>query len=126
MKAHPLIGFQILQHSPSKFVSLGAEIALSHHEKFDGNGYPRGARAGEIPLAARIVAVADVYDALTSWRPYKNAWSTEDALKYLRENKGTHFDPECIDAFISQFSKISLIQHQLQDFLDSPSAQAAQ
>ena len=125
MKGHPLMGFQILQHSPSKFLSLGAEIALGHHEKFDGTGYPSGSRAGEIPVAARIVAVADVYDALTSVRPYKNAWLTQDALKNLTENKGTHFDPECVDAFISQFGKISLIQHQLQDFSDSPLVQVA-
>jgi len=126
MKKHPMIGFQILQHSPSKFLSLGAEIALGHHEKFDGSGYPLGAKAGEIPLEARIVAVADVYDALTSSRPYKKAWSTEDALQYLTSNKGSHFDPDCVDAFIVQFRKISLIQHQLQDFPDTLSMQASQ
>ena len=125
MKGHPMIGFQILQHSPSKFLSLGAEIALSHHERFDGSGYPRGTRAGEIPLAARIVSVADVYDALTSVRPYKSPWSAEEALNYLTENKNTQFDPECVDAFVAQFQKISLIQHQLQDFPDVLSSQAA-
>ncbi len=125
MNTHPMLGFQILQHSSSKFVSLGAEIALNHHERFNGSGYPRGTRAGEIPLAARIVAVADVYDALTSPRPYKSAWPTDDALKYLTANKGSQFDAECVDAFISQLNKISLIEHQLKDFPDNLSMQAA-
>ena len=126
MQTHPMIGFQILQQSPSKFLSLGAEIALSHHEKYDGTGYPRGTRAGEIPLAARIVAVADVYDALTSFRPYKKPWASEDAVNYLTSNKGTHFDGECVDAFLAQLSKIALIQHQLKDFPEAPALQAVQ
>jgi len=126
MKKHPMIGFQILQQSPSKFLSLGAEIALAHHEKFDGSGYPFGAKADKILLEARIVAVADVYDALTSSRLYKHAWSTEDAVDYLTSNRGSHFDPDCVDAFFEQFKKISLIQHQLKDFPDTPSMQAAQ
>jgi two-component system response regulator RpfG len=116
MKNHPLIGFQILQNSPSKYLIMGATIALSHHEKYDGSGYPHGAKGDEIPLEARIVAVADVYDALTSHRPYKTAWSNEDSLAYLTTNKGKHFEPSCVDAFISQYSKVTLIQRQLQDF----------
>lgn len=125
MGQHPMIGFQMLQHSPSKFLSLGAEIALTHHEKFDGSGYPLGSKADAIPLAARIVAVADVFDALTSARPYKTAWSMEAALKNLSTNKGSHFDPDCVDAFVSQITKIFLIQYQLQDFPISPPMQAA-
>lgn len=115
MKSHPVIGFHILQNSPSKYLRLGAEIALSHHEKYDGSGYPYGAKGGNIQLEARIVAVADVYDALTSRRPYKTAWSSEDGLAYLTTNSGKHFDPACVDAFVSQFDKASLIQKQLQD-----------
>ena len=115
MRAHPLIGFKILQDSPSKYLMLGATIALSHHEKYDGSGYPHGARGGDIPLEARIVAVADVYDALTSNRPYKRAWSNEDSLEYLTTNSGKHFDPACVDAFVAQYSKVSIIQRQLQD-----------
>ncbi len=110
MKKHPRIGFQILQHSPSKYLSLGAEIALAHHEKYDGRGYPDGRKREAIPLEARIVAVADVYDALTSPRPYKKAWSNGEGLAYLAENKGAHFDPDCVDAFISQFNKVILVQ----------------
>jgi two-component system response regulator RpfG len=126
MKQHPVIGFEILQHSPSKFLSLGAEIALGHHEKFDGSGYPLGAKAEGIPLEARIVAVADIYDALTSARPYKKAWSTEEAVSFLTSNKGSHLDPDCVDAFNAQFGKISLIQQQLQDFPETSSLRAAQ
>ena len=115
MKTHAKVGFQILQHSPSKYLSLGAEIALGHHEKYDGSGYPDGLKGDAISLESRIVAVADVYDALTSPRPYKKAWSSEEGLAYLTANKGTHFDPACVDAFVFQFSNVTLIQ-QLFDF----------
>jgi len=115
MKTHPLIGFRILQDSPSKYLMLGATIALSHHEKYDGSGYPYGAKGDKIPLEARIVAVADVYDALTSNRPYKAAWSKEDSMAYLTSNSGMHFDPACIDAFVTQYAQVELIQNQLRD-----------
>ncbi|TAN83931.1 MAG: response regulator [Gallionella sp.] len=119
MKTHPEIGFRILQNSPSKYLSLGAEIALWHHEKYDGSGYPHGMKGSAIPLEARIVAVADVYDALTSHRPYKKSWSSEEGLSYLTANRRLHFDPDCVDAFVSQFGKVSLIRHQLPDFAES-------
>ncbi len=115
MKTHTSIGYHILKNSHSKFISLGAEIALSHHERYDGSGYPNGLQGKAIPLDARIVAVADVYDSLTSERPYKKAWSNQQALEYIYNNKGSHFDPGCVDAFMLQFSKISLTQQQLQD-----------
>ncbi len=115
MKTHTSIGYHILKNSHSKFISLGAEIALSHHEHYDGSGYPNGLQGKAIPLDARIVAVADVYDSLTSERPYKKAWSNQEALEYVYNNKGSHFDPGCVDAFMLQFSKISLTQQQLQD-----------
>lgn len=115
MKTHPLIGFHILQDSPSKYLGLGAIIALSHHEKYDGSGYPHGVQKDEIPLEARIVAVADVFDALTSRRPYKTPWSNEAGLEYLTSNIGKHFDPDCIKAFVAQFSKVNLIQLQVRD-----------
>lgn len=115
MKTHPVIGFQILQNSPSKYLSLGATIALSHHEKYDGSGYPYGAKGDEIALEARIVAVADVYDALTSNRPYKKVWSNEDGLAFLNANKGSHFDPDCVDSFIAKLSEVSIVQQQLTD-----------
>lgn len=96
MQRHPLIGYEILQGSPSVFLQKGSEIALAHHEKFDGSGYPYGISRHEIPLSARIVAVADVFDALTSTRPYKAAWSVDKAMDYLHVESGKHFDPELI------------------------------
>lgn len=74
-------------------------IIRSHHEKWDGSGYPDGLKENDIPFFARIVAVADVYDALTSERSYRKAWTHSEAMKYLKENKGTHFDPQCVDAW---------------------------
>ncbi|MEQ1534150.1 MAG: HD domain-containing phosphohydrolase [Sideroxydans sp.] len=115
MQGHPIIGYRLLHNSPSQFIALAAEISLGHHEKFDGSGYPYRLVGKNIPLESRIVAVADTYDALTSVRPYKKAWTKEHALEYLIAHQGDHFDPECIKAFITQFSKITLIQQQLQD-----------
>ena len=90
-------------------------IALGHHEKFNGTGYPNGLKGHEIPLEARIVAVADVFDALTSERPYKKAWTNEAALNYITEQSGQHFDPQCVTAFKSQFGKVAFIQKQFND-----------
>lgn len=115
MQTHPLIGHKILKNSPSKFIALAAEISLGHHEKFDGSGYPNGLSGEAIPLESRIVAVADVYDALTSERPYKQAWTAESALAYLLEHKGSHFDPLCVEAFVAQFAKVAEITQKLQD-----------
>ncbi|HMC13238.1 MAG TPA: HD domain-containing phosphohydrolase, partial [Gallionellaceae bacterium] len=93
MRRHPIIGYDILEGSPSKYLHMGGEIALAHHERFDGSGYPNGTSGEDIPLSARIVAVADVFDALTSTRPYKAAWSIESAMQYLLRESGRHFDP---------------------------------
>lgn len=123
MRTHPVVGFRILQDSPSKYLKLGATIALSHHEKYDGSGYPYNLKHEEIPLEARIVALADVYDALTSIRPYKPAWTTEAAIEFVNSNKGSHFDPQCVDAFISQLSEIKQIQQQLLD-LPEPASES--
>jgi len=115
MQQHPLIGHRMLHDSRSKFIALAAEISLGHHEKFDGTGYPHGLAGKAIPLESRIVAVADVFDALTSARPYKSAWSNDHALEFILTHKNAHFDPECVDAFVTQFSKVLLIQQQLKD-----------
>ena len=115
MKTHTIIGHAILAGSPSKYIQTGAVIALNHHERFDGTGYPNGLENKAIPIAARIIAVADVFDALVSVRPYKEAWSNEDAFLYLKEQSGSHFDPDCVDAFFSRINNIKKIQTDLRD-----------
>lgn len=98
MRTHPKIGFDLLDGSQNRFIQLGATIALRHHERYDGSGYPDGLKGDEIPLVARIVTVADVFDALISPRPYKRAWSVEEALEYLEAQSGLLFDPACVRA----------------------------
>jgi len=115
MQTHARIGYEILKDSPSKYLQMGAVIAYGHHEKFDGKGYPNGLVGEAIPLPARIVAVADVFDALTSKRPYKRAWSVQDAVEYLQTEQGRHFDPACVQAFLTQLDKVLHIRQQLQD-----------
>lgn len=115
MQTHTAIGHEILKDSPSRYIQLGAVIALNHHEKFDGTGYPQGLKGNEIPLSARIVSVADVYDALTSARPYKTAWNAEDAVRFLAEQSARQLDPRCVEAFLSRIDKVAQIQEQLKD-----------
>jgi two-component system response regulator RpfG len=115
MRRHPVIGHEILAGSPSRYLQMGAVIALGHHEKFDGGGYPQGLAGDDIPLPARIVAVADVFDALTSDRPYKRAWSFEDALKFIRSESGRHFDPDCVHAFERRIDAVAAIMRELGD-----------
>jgi two-component system, response regulator RpfG len=100
MRRHPVMGHEILKGSGSKYVRMGALIAFSHHEKYDGSGYPNGLAGDHIPLCARIVAVADVFDALTSVRPYKKAWSDEQAFEYLVAQRHKHFDARLVEAFV--------------------------
>ena len=101
MRKHPVMGYEILQDSPSKYLQKGGEIALAHHERYDGTGYPYGLKGNEIPLSARLVAIADVFDALTSKRPYKEAWSIDTALDFLKKESGKHFDPGLVTAMLS-------------------------
>ncbi|MCB1141357.1 MAG: response regulator [Leptospiraceae bacterium] len=115
MKLHSSIGSKILENSNSKLIQMGAEIALSHHEKWDGSGYPSGRKGEEIPISARIVAVADVFDALTSERPYKKAWKIEDAIGLLKENRNTHFDSKCVDVFLESIETILEIKSRFKD-----------
>jgi two-component system, response regulator RpfG len=115
MRSHPLIGHEILKGSASKYVRMGSLIALGHHEKYDGSGYPNGLMSEHIALCARIVAVADVYDALTSVRPYKKAWSSEEAFDFLRAQRGKHFDPHLVDAFIGVQGEVVRIQRELRE-----------
>ena len=99
MRQHPTIGANILSGSRSKLLQMAERIAASHHERWDGTGYPNGLQGTEIPLAGRIVALADVFDALTSPRAYKDAWSVQDAVSHVRKRSGTHFDPRVVGAF---------------------------
>jgi two-component system response regulator RpfG len=115
MKTHTTIGYKILSGSQSKYMQMGAIIALNHHERFDGHGYPNQLKGSEIPLIARIVSVADVYDALVFARPYKAAWTIDDAVNFLTENSGTQFDPQCVAAFSKRLLKITQIQVQYSD-----------
>ncbi len=110
MRKHPLIGYEILHSSPSKYLQKGCEIALAHHERYDGTGYPYSLKGKDIPLSARIVAIADVFDALTSVRPYKEAWTIDKALEYIRDESGKHFDPELVTALLSMRDVLAKIQ----------------
>jgi len=110
MKTHTQIGYDILRDSPSEYLQAGAIIALNHHERFDGKGYPRNLVGTDIPVEARLVAVSDVFDALMSERPYKSAWTLDQSLDLLKQERGKHFDPDCIDAFFNQLPSIISIQ----------------
>lgn len=115
MKHHAIFGYEILKGSSSKVLQAGAEIARAHHEKFDGTGYPNGLIGEAIPVFSRIVAVADVFDALTSERPYKRAWSLERAAEHIKESAGTHFDPKCVDTFFANWDKVLEIRQRFHD-----------
>lgn len=117
MQDHARLGYELLRNSSSEILQAGAEIAYAHHEKWDGSGYPQGLAGENIPLFGRIVAVADVFDALTSERPYKAAWSLEKAQDFLREGSGQHFDPACVEAFLSVWPEVLEIRERLQDSL---------
>ncbi len=106
MKRHSVIGFETLNEALEKYpkadyLRMSAEIALSHHERFDGTGYPNGLKGEEIPLSARIVALADVYDALVSKRIYKEAYQHDVAKSIIEKERGKDFDPIVVDAFLS-------------------------
>lgn len=106
MKTHARIGYDILNQSSAPVFQLAAEIALRHHEKWDGSGYPGGLSGSDIPESARIVAIADVFDALTMVRPYKDAWPIDRVVDTLRAGSGQHFDPELVAAFIDMLPRI--------------------
>ena len=98
MRRHPQLAYDML--NPIEYLREAVDIPYCHHEKWDGTGYPRGLKGNEIPMAARIFAVVDVWDALTSDRPYRAAWETDRVLDYIREQSGKHFEPAIVDAFI--------------------------
>ncbi|MDR2405113.1 MAG: two-component system response regulator [Deltaproteobacteria bacterium] len=115
MRMHTVFGGKILENSDIGFLRLGEVIALTHHEKFDGSGYPKGLKGKQIPLAGRIVAVADVFDALMSRRPYKPAFTPEQAIGIITDGRGKHFDPEVVDVFVSDIPEIMRIWRSSQE-----------
>lgn len=117
MRQHATIGRRLLDGSGLPLLDLAAEIAGTHHEKWDGSGYPAGLRGTDIPLSGRIVAIADVFDALTSTRPYKRSWTLEEARDFMVEQRGRHFDPGLLDAFLSRWDEVCAIHRENADEL---------
>lgn len=115
MKKHPLIGYEILRNAQNAYLQAGAIISITHHEKFDGSGYPNNLAGEEIHIYGRITAIADVFDALTSVRPYKKAWSFEEAMEFIRNQSGIHFDPELVDLFIAHIDEVRDIYQKFEE-----------
>ena len=115
MKTHTTIGAKILKGHPSKLLQTAVTIAMTHHERWDGTGYPRKLEGEEIPISGRIVTIADVFDALTSVRPYKKSWPVADALAAIEENSGSQFDPDLVAAFRESLPTILQIKEKYLD-----------
>ncbi len=110
IKTHAKIGYEMLAGSASEVVRMGALIARTHHERWDGGGYPRALAGAEIPREGRIAAVADVFDALTSDRVYRPAFPVRSAIETMQAERGTHFDPELLDAFMAALPEVEGIR----------------
>jgi putative two-component system response regulator len=119
MKTHAAIGGKLLEGDDSTLMRMAREIALTHHEKWDGSGYPNGLTGEAIPQAGRIAALADVFDALTSVRPYKKAWTVEAAVGYIQESSGKHFDPNLVEVFLCELPGIEAIRERFAEPGDS-------
>jgi HD-GYP domain-containing protein (c-di-GMP phosphodiesterase class II) len=104
MQTHPTLAYKLL--SPIRYLQSAIDIPYCHHEKWDGSGYPRGLKGEQIPLVGRIFAVVDVWDAITSDRPYRAAWTREKALEHIRAASGTHYDPQVVDKFMQISNQI--------------------
>jgi response regulator RpfG family c-di-GMP phosphodiesterase len=109
IKTHTQIAYEILKDTQSHFLQAGATIALTHHEKYDGTGYPHALKGNDIPLYGRIVGLVDVFDALTSKRPYKEPWPIEKAVDLIKSEKNNHFDPIIVDLFIEHIDEVKTI-----------------
>lgn len=118
MKTHTNIGNKILAQGDSEYMKMGAIIAMSHHEKWDGSGYPAGLAGEDIPLQGRICAIADVFDALTSKRPYKEPFTLEKSIEIMKEGHGTHFDPKMLDIFTNNLHEVRAIKEKYQDGIE--------
>ncbi len=119
MKQHTVIGAQILSKANSELLQLAEVIALNHHEKWDGTGYPNRLAGEAIPWVARVVAICDVFDALTSARPYKRAWPVNEAQAEIQRCRGSHFDPQITDVFLSNFEEILRVKRHAERELSS-------
>lgn len=115
MKNHTILGGELLAGSNSYLLNMAGEIALTHHEKWDGSGYPRGLKGEDIPMVGRICALSDVYDALTSSRPYKESWSIESTVEEIHKGSGSHFDPALVECFMSILPQFRQIGEQYAD-----------
>lgn len=124
MKTHTTLGYEMLVDSESPFLQLGAEVALCHHEKWDGSGYPSGLKGEDIPLSGRIVAIADVFDALCSRRCYKASWPLEEVLKTLQDSAGQHFDPHLVKIFLENIEEVLDIQQRFSAGAQAPDVSA--
>jgi putative nucleotidyltransferase with HDIG domain len=107
VKKHPEIAYKLLK--PIPFLRRALEIPYSHHEKWDGSGYPQGLKGGEIPISARIFAIADVWDALSNNRPYNKAWPREKIIEYMKEQSGIHFDPRLVQLFLEMLESGEIV-----------------
>jgi putative two-component system response regulator len=125
MKQHATIGTRILEGPDAEFIKLARVIALTHHEKWNGSGYPGGLKGSDIPLAGRITAIADVFDALTSKRPYKEPFSLDKSFSIIKEEWGKHFDPDVVDAFLEIENEIVSIKDRYRDQRESLLVQMA-
>lgn len=122
MKTHAEIGARMLRQAASSILKRAAEIALNHHERWDGGGYPRGLAGTDIPLPARLLSIADAYDAMSHDRVYRNALSEEEVLRNLRGGRGTQFDPELLDVFLRLLPEMQRIVEQNPDELNTDRA----
>ncbi len=119
MKRHTTIGAQILERTKSKYLEMGHEIALSHHEKYNGQGYPHALKGENIPISGRIVAVVDVFDALTTKRPYKEPWSLDASFNYIEQEVNSHFDPRIAEIFLNNREEVEHIFNNYNDQNDN-------
>ena len=124
MQQHPIIGASVIdgiigdRHVTTGYLRLAREIVLYHHEKFDGSGYPEGLSGEDIPISARIFALADAYDAMVSKRTYKDALSHEEAVERIREDSGKHFDPDIVTAFLKVHKRFEMFKHESQPYTE--------
>ncbi len=115
MRTHPHIGAEIIGSHAAHVLQVARSIALAHHEKWDGSGYPYGLAGETIPLEARICAIVDVFDALTSTRPYKKPWTSADAIAHIQSQAGQHFEPRLVELFVALLPQLLPIQAQWAD-----------